>query len=76
MLLSLLYLIKCAILPYLEVVKELLRLAVVLGLDNDIRELVYNDRKRSLRLQWLTEIYLYPKRKGSVNEISSASGTT
>lgn len=67
MLLSLLNLIKCVILPYLEVVKELLRLAVILGLDNDIRELVYNDRKRSLRLQWLTEIYLYPKRKGSVN---------
>ena len=67
MLLSLLNLNKCVILPYLEGVKELLRLAVIRGLVNDIRELVYNDRKRSLRLQWLTEIYLYPKRKGSVN---------
>ncbi len=44
--------------PYLEVGKELLRLAVMLRLHDDIRQLVNDDVEGSLRYQRLSEVNL------------------
>lgn len=44
--------------PYLEVGEELLWLAVMLSLHNDIRQLMYNNVEGSLGYEWLSEVNL------------------